>query len=126
MRTQHESTSTIMLSKKKPLKPTYTEDGGSKDGQDIVWFINNKKEIMERCAIEELEETVVPTYSWENYVKTALWGTFGQDGKQPLTFVRLIDCSTEHLKAILDQKMIAPIYPPIIRKILNDRGVSLT
>jgi hypothetical protein len=126
MRTYPESTSPIILSKKKPLKPLYREDGVGKDSQDIMWFINNKAEIMERCAMEELEETVVPTYSWENYVKTAMWGTYGKCGTQSLTFVRLIDCSTEHLQAILKQKGITPIYPPIIRKILSDRGVTIS
>lgn len=120
-----EPAATIILSKRKPLKPQYTEDGGSKAGQDILWFVNNKEEIMERCAMGELERIVVPTSAWKDYIQTAMWGTYGKCGTQPLTYVRLIDCSTEHLLAILKQYNITPIYPPIIRKILSDRGVEI-
>jgi hypothetical protein len=38
--------------------------------------------------------------------KVARWGTFGKSGKEPLKYVKLIDCSTEHLEAILQQPYI--------------------
>jgi hypothetical protein len=30
------------------------------------------------------------------------WGTYGKDGKQPLTYVSLKDMSDEHIKAVLE------------------------
>jgi hypothetical protein len=56
-------------------------------------------------------------------METAEWGTFGKTGNDPLTYVRLIDCSTEHLQAILrSQKQIwGTDYEYLIRAILRDR-----
>ena len=54
----------------------------------------------------------------------ACWGTYGKSGTEPLTFVLLRDCSTEHLQAILDtQRMLMPDYKVIIKAILKDRGM---
>ena len=54
----------------------------------------------------------------------ARWGTYGHDGKQPLKWVRLIDLSTNHLKAILLQPHVSRIQGLewIINSILQDRG----
>jgi hypothetical protein len=58
----------------------------------------------------------------ENYV----WGTYGKDGKQPLKYVRLIGCSTEHLQAILrTQKQISPFTTRVIECILKERDTKI-
>lgn len=49
------------------------------------------------------------------------WGTRGKDGTDPLTYVRLIDCSTEHLRAILATQYPSPDYKMVIRSIIEDR-----
>lgn len=65
----------------------------------------------------------------------ALWGTFGKhgakhcQGKCPLhqlRWVRLVDCDTPHLFAILatQWQLAETAYPEIIGAILNDRGFS--
>jgi len=55
----------------------------------------------------------------------AVWGTCGPDGKDELNYVRLIDCSTDHLKNILkySSASITPDYHTIIYEILNSRKV---
>jgi len=55
--------------------------------------------------------------------RLAEWGTYGKHGDNPLTYVKLIDCSTEHLQAILQtQKQIwGTDYELLIREILKDR-----
>lgn len=62
-----------------------------------------------------------------NY-KNALWGTYGPTGKDPLKYVRLIDCSTDHLKKIKIQcdlnQVISGIPHPYIKfinKIIKKR-----
>jgi hypothetical protein len=61
-----------------------------------------------------------------NEIKHLLrWGTFGIDGKQPLQYVRLIDCSTEHLSNILKQRNISEIYQKVIGLILKDRKIDI-
>ena len=68
----------------------------------------------------------------ENAKQNARWGTFGLAGKDPLKVKRLIDCSTEHLQAILDtQPHIRACcfqgfyYDELIKSILKDRGVTV-
>lgn len=59
-----------------------------------------------------------------------LWGTRGKDGRQPLKWVRLMDCSAEHLQAILDYpytdgKQLTPLYKEVIKDILaKDKHVA--
>ena len=57
-----------------------------------------------------------------------LWGTRGKDGKQPLKYVRFIDCESEHLQSILDYtgygkgKELSKIQKDVIKSILYDRN----
>jgi hypothetical protein len=55
--------------------------------------------------------------------QNAVWGTYGKSGKEPLHFVRLIDCTTDHLQAILDtqEKQTKRAYVEIIKSIIKDR-----
>jgi hypothetical protein len=51
-----------------------------------------------------------------------VWGTYGKNGDQPLTWVRLVNCEYDHLKAILEtQKGISPLYKKVIESIIEDR-----
>jgi hypothetical protein len=54
----------------------------------------------------------------------ALWGTYGEKGIGALKVVRLIDCSTDHLRNILNQplRMRDTGLALVIRAILKDRG----
>ena len=47
-----------------------------------------------------------------------VWGTRGKLGDEPLRYVFLKDCETEHLEKILEQKNIASYMPEIIQYIL--------
>ena len=52
-----------------------------------------------------------------------IWGTYGKEGNNPLTWVKLIDCETDHLKAILlNCKKIGVLYSHVIETILFERG----
>ena len=53
----------------------------------------------------------------------AVWGTYGKNSDQPLTWKRLVDCETDHLQAILrTQGGLSMTYMEIIHSILKDRG----
>lgn len=61
---------------------------------------------------------------------TVTWGTFGKDSKGPLRYVRLIDCSSEHLVEIIENLHITgtcanPAYVEIIKAILKDRKYEI-
>lgn len=58
-------------------------------------------------------------------IETAEWGTYGPTGTDKLKYVRLIDCSTEHLEAILKQcQQYHDTYVILINEILKQRGMS--
>lgn len=58
----------------------------------------------------------------EDIIQIARWGTYGKSGKEPLKWVKLIDCETEHLEAILNtQSQISSGYRLIIQTILQQR-----
>jgi hypothetical protein len=61
-----------------------------------------------------------------------LWGTYGKSGKEPLKWVRLIDCETDHLQAILrtqphiyDAHIEATSRLEAIKAILTSRGAAI-
>lgn len=51
------------------------------------------------------------------------WGTYGKSGKEPLKWVRLDECSVEHLRAILrTQPQITQRYADAIKRVLRSRN----
>lgn len=56
----------------------------------------------------------------------AVWLTKGIDHGQPVAVVRLIDCTSDHLKNIvLNKPNLSPDYRRVIDSILEDRGEAL-
>jgi len=56
----------------------------------------------------------------------AVWLTKGQDRTQPATAVRLVDCTSDHLKNIvLNKPDLSEDYLRVIEAILEDRGEAL-
>ena len=57
-----------------------------------------------------------------------LWGTFGTNGFGELCYVKLIDCTTKHLKKIKEhtelRKSFRPIHYFIINLILQERETN--
>jgi hypothetical protein len=58
--------------------------------------------------------------------KNAVWLTKGQDRTQPATAVKLVDCTSDHLRNIVANKPGLSVgYRRIIEAILEDRGEAL-
>jgi phosphoribosyl-ATP pyrophosphohydrolase len=61
--------------------------------------------------------------SFDEYKSKLVWGTYGKLGDQPLKYVPLIECETDHLHAILKNvPNINPTHEAVIVSILKDRG----
>lgn len=57
-----------------------------------------------------------------NVIERHTWGTKGPNGDKPYKEVRLVDCSTEHLKNILrTEAQITPLTALVIMAILLER-----
>lgn len=54
-----------------------------------------------------------------------IWGTYGKDGKSSLKWVKLIDCETDHLRAISRQLNRLQIHKYAIDSILEDRNLLM-
>lgn len=60
--------------------------------------------------------------SAEFIISEFTWGTYGINGKNPLKYVKLVDCSTEHLNNILrTQPQITSLTTLVIMAILMAR-----
>lgn len=83
----------------------------------------NKFGIHKLDEVTILEEKDCPdTDSFEWQKQTKIWGTNGPDGDQPTKYVMLIDCSSDHLNAILHHcGHISDDIRNIIKSILIDR-----
>lgn len=86
---------------------------GADGGGDYLKRIGDSSKIIElsltdKSSIEEMKEKL-------------LWGTYGKNGNEPLRWVKLCDCSTEHLQAILSNARPGIIHTNIINEILDSR-----
>ena len=53
------------------------------------------------------------------------WGTYGKDGDQPLSYVKLSDMDTAHIEAVLEtqQQFIRPVIRKAMELELEHRGL---
>lgn len=74
-----------------------------------------------QSEIKKAKKDAIKSLSDE--AKNAVWGTYGVSGKDPLKWVYLVDCSTEHLNGIMAQVTLDPNHPyiAIIMEILKSR-----
>lgn len=63
---------------------------------------------------------------FELVVERLLWGSYGKNGDQPLRWVPLKECETEHLQAILKTQLhvYGGVVERVIKHILKERGVK--
>jgi len=97
------------------------------DGRE--YFIDGGNDYFRYTADAELEKRIVrytltTDDSLYTIVNNLLWGTRGKNGDGPLHYVRLVECETDHLEAILKkyEGIINPIHDMVIKLILNERG----
>lgn len=72
---------------------------------------------------EDLNEWIVKMCEFAGIpvMDEVLWGTYGKSGKEPLRYVKLCECSTEHLNEILKIGELSLVVKLCIQKILKER-----
>lgn len=117
----HDFVEASYIDSNKKKREVFT-DGGKEYVHGTLDDPNEVEElfIWEDSPIEEAQQRKV-------------WGTYGKNGDEELRYVRLVDCSSDHLENILaqvdlssnkeakDKKMVA-LYRKIIRNILKGRN----
>ncbi len=68
-------------------------------GTDYLHQTTTVDELIEKGAIESY--ILYNTDSVDDIYNKLLWGSYGKDGKQPLTHKRIKDCSYDHLNSIV-------------------------
>lgn len=96
-------------------------DGYSVDGGDE--YINLSYPSDKLDNIEML--TIYDNEPFESSMKKLLWGTYGKSGKDPLKYVKLFECETDHLNNIIKyQTKISDYYKINILYILEYRRLQ--
>lgn len=122
-----------ITSKNKFLVSTHTHDFVSEyldDGTLVA--VDGGYNYFRRFGMDNedvVDFSLTDDHDFEYIVDKMLWGTYGKDGNNPLQYVRLLDCTTEHLKAILEQDHIKNsdkgtlgfIVRKVCKKILESR-----
>lgn len=74
--------------------------------------------------LKKLESFIIDHKTpFEEVKEKLVWGTYGKKGDQPLKYVPLINCTTDHLHAILKNvKNLGPMHEAVMVSILKDRG----
>ena len=89
------------------------------------YFVDGGLENYTRCGYPCNDKDFEPLFIYENddfqiKKEKLVWGTYGKNGKNPLKWVKLIDCEDDHLKAILKID-ISDLYKKVINTILEER-----
>lgn len=88
---------------------------GADGGSDYLKRVGDMSQIIDLSVYDDSPKQVIK--------ERLLWGTYGKEGKDQFKWVKLIDCTTEHLQGILNNvSNIKPFHRDIIQEILNDRG----
>jgi hypothetical protein len=77
-----------------------------------------------RCSAngDEIHLSVFDDDPFDKVREAATWGTYGINGDQPLSYIKLRDMETEHIKAVLKLSTVYPQYIGAMKKELDHRG----
>ena len=96
------------------------------------YFVDGGHDYCRYGFLPGCEDKYTPLFLFENDTfekkkNNLVWGTYGKDGNQPLKWVKFIDCTDEHLEAILKHKNLTlkPLYKKVIKSIQLDRLLIL-
>ena len=115
------------------LKSTHTHDFTGHTM--VIAGIETDLSIDGGCSYRRVVSSGNPVYEdfslwsdspFEEVCRKMLWGTFGPKGDQPLRWVPLKECETDHLQAILKTQLhiYGGVVERVIKHILKERGVK--
>lgn len=84
-------------------------------GRVISNVVKGVRKFLKCCGMHDL---VVPLKTAKNKL---FWGTYGSPAEHPVRWVRLMDCTTDHLCNILSSQQLPTSYTSVIDAILVDR-----
>jgi len=79
-----------------------------------------------RCSAngDEIHLSVFDDDPFDKVREAITWGTYGINGDQPLSYIKLCDMETEHIKAVLKLSKVYPQYIGAMKKELEHRDKS--
>jgi hypothetical protein len=88
---------TVLVSRHRHDYVSHTDKNGE------IYFVDGGHDYLHRSTNKEQAEDLSVSFD-DNFDKVREvfeWGTYGKDGKQPLTYVKLKDMEVGHIKAVL-------------------------
>jgi len=110
------------------LTSKYTHDYISyKDNNGEIYMVDGGHKYLRRNVNEKypyIERTLYEDSDFTEIRKYMLWGTYGKNGDQPLSHLKLKDIETEHIEAIIKtQKQLEDTsYLKLFKKELEYRN----
>ena len=97
---------TILRSRNRHDYVTHTD---SKNGK--LYMLDGGLDYVRSSANGDEEYLTVTTDNTHDEIREAVtWGTYGKEGDQPLSFIKLLNMETAHIQAVL--QTVQGIYPP--------------
>ena len=77
-----------------------------------------------RCSAngDEIHLSVFDDDPFDKVREAATWGTYGIKGDQPLSYIKLCDMETEHIKSVVRVCNVYPQLKSVMEKELDHRG----
>lgn len=96
---------TLLESRHRHDYVTYLDKNGKQ------YMVDGGHDYLRRNSHSDYEELTV--YYSDGHAKVReflFWGTRGKDGTEPLTYIKLKDMSTEHIRAVMDLSYVDETY----------------
>jgi len=110
---------TILRSRNRHDYVTYMDKNGKE------YMLDGGLDYVRSSANGDEEFLTVTTDSPHDEIREAvLWGTYGKEGDQPLSFIKLLDMETAHIQAVI--QTVQGIYPQYREAMINElefRGI---
>jgi len=90
------------------------------DANGFLYMVDGGMDYIRRNVNKKDPYTELSLYSDEPHEKVreaVRWGTYGKEGKDPMTYKRICDMTTDHIKACLTN---IPNIRPILRRVMED------
>lgn len=111
---------TILYSRSRHDYKTYLDANGK------TYMIDGGLDYV-RCSAngDEIHHCVWDDEPFDKVRESVEWGTYGKDGDQPLSYVKLSDMSTDHITAVLDNVTnVRPAFKRAMRLELELREIK--
>jgi hypothetical protein len=110
---------TVLVSRHRHDYQTYTDANGK------TYMVDGGFDYLRRSAHDDSEDlSLYDTEPHEVQRKVIVWGSYGKNGDQPLTYKAVADMETEHIEAVLRECQPRDVIKACLETELKQREVK--